>query len=197
MAKRLFDFFFSLLALTFLWPIMLVILLVVWLELPTTSPIFKQKRIGKSGEPFLLYKFRSMRTGSQKQGAITIGNKDNRITPVGVFIRRYKLDELPQLFNIVFGQMSIVGPRPEVEEYVSLYSQEQRKVLDVRPGLTDFASIKYVNENELLAQQQNPKEYYQNVIVPDKVKLGIDYVNQSSIATDLRIIWQTIASILK
>lgn len=158
---------------------------------------YKQVRVGRNGQDFWLYKFRSMRTGSDRKGLITIGDRDPRVTHSGYYIRKYKLDELPQLINVFKGDMSLVGPRPEVRKYVDLYSDEQKQVLSVRPGITDLASIKYRNENELLASADNPDWYYQNVIMQDKLKINLEYTKHSSLLFDIRVIAKTFHAIIK
>lgn len=144
----------------------------------------------------MLYKFRSMRSGAEKKGLITVGNKDNRTTQVGRFIRKYKLDELPQLINILRNEMSVVGPRPEVEKYVKLYNQKQRKVLSVKPGLTDLASLAYINENEILGQSENPEKTYVEEIMPAKLKLNLKYIEQQNFWVDLKVILMTLKKIV-
>lgn len=156
---------------------------------------YKQQRIGKDLKPFMLFKFRSMQTNSDKKGLLTVGNNDSRITKTGYYLRKYKLDELPQLINVLKGDMSIVGPRPEVEKYVKLYNQEQLKVFNVKPGITDWASIQYVNENEILARSNNPEKTYIDEIMPAKLKLNLEYVNNNSIFIDIKIIILTIKAI--
>ncbi|MEE1203359.1 MAG: sugar transferase, partial [Bacteroidales bacterium] len=157
--KRLFDVVCSFFGLLVLSP--LFVFLSLWVGLGSKGGVFyKQKRVGRFNKDFTLYKFRSMRVGSDKKGLLTIGGKDSRVTKAGFFIRKYKLDELPQLLNVLKGDMSFVGPRPEVRKYVDMYTERQLKVLDVRPGITDLASIKYRNENDLLATADNPEQYY-------------------------------------
>jgi lipopolysaccharide/colanic/teichoic acid biosynthesis glycosyltransferase len=136
-----------------------------------------------------------MFTDSDKKGLLTVGGRDPRITPVGYFLRKYKLDELPQLFNVLFGSMSLVGPRPEVRKYVDLYNEEQRKVLSVQPGITDYASLDYINENELLAKSQNPEETYIKEVMPAKLQLNLKYINEAGLGTDLKLIFKTIGKI--
>ena len=166
--KRLFDIVCSFFGLVFLSP--LFIFLSLWVGLSSRGGVFyKQRRVGLNGRDFTLYKFRSMAVGSDKKGLLTVGGKDNRVTKAGYFIRKYKLDELPQLFNVLKGDMSFVGPRPEVRKYVDMYSEEQKRVLSVRPGITDIASMKYRNENDILAKAENPEQYYIDVIMPDKL----------------------------
>ncbi|PID88886.1 MAG: glycosyl transferase, partial [Bacteroidia bacterium] len=137
---------------------------------------YRQTRVGKGNKDFRIYKFRTMRTNADKMGLLTVGGRDPRVTKVGYYLRKYKLDELPQLINVLIGDMSFVGPRPEVRKYVDLYTDTQKQVLNVRPGITDVASIAYRNENEILAQQDDPDAYYIDVIMPEKLRLNIDYL---------------------
>ena len=153
---------------------------------------YRQRRVGRCNRDFTIYKFRSMRVNSDRQGLLTIGGRDGRITKAGVFIRKYKLDELPQLFNVLRGDMSFVGPRPEVRKYVELYTEEQKKVLTVRPGITSLSSIKYRNENEILSRSDNPEQYYIDVIMQDKLAIELDYLEQRSLLTDIKVIVNTI-----
>ena len=156
--KRAFDLIFSFIILTTFLPFGIMIALFIMLSSPG-GIFYRQERIGKNGIPFMLYKFRSMRTHSDRSGTLTVGMNDSRITKVGVFIRKYKLDEFPQFINVLFGNMSVVGPRPEVKEFVDLYTEKQRKILEVKPGITDYASLEYFNENEILAQSSDPKKH--------------------------------------
>jgi lipopolysaccharide/colanic/teichoic acid biosynthesis glycosyltransferase len=156
---------------------------------------YKQVRVGKNNLDFKLFKFRTMRPNSEKLGLLTVGGRDPRVTIVGYYLRKYKLDELPQLLNVILGDMSLVGPRPEVRKYVELYNQEQKKVLMVKPGITDYASILYSKENELLATAENPEALYINEIMPHKLKLNMQYINNPGIITDLKIIFKTIIKI--
>ena len=155
-----------------------------------------QERIGKNGAPFKLFKFRTMRP-NQDGVKITIGHRDPRVARVGYYLRKFKVDEFPQLINILKGEMSVVGPRPEVEKYVAKYTIEQQKVLSVKPGLTDYASLEYVHESELLAQSNDPEYTYIHEIMPDKLRLNQRYINDQSLKTDLSIILRTIAKILR
>lgn len=189
--KRLFDITASFFGIIILSP--LLIFIGLWVGLSSKGGVFyTQTRVGKNNKDFKLYKFRSMRVNSDKQGLLTVGSKDSRITKAGYFIRKYKIDELPQLFNVLKGDMSFVGPRPEVRRYVDLYSKEQMQVLKVAPGITDPASIKYRNENDLLSSANNPEEYYIQYIMPDKLKINIDYINTQTFIKDIKIIFQTI-----
>ena len=193
--KRLFDITLSIPGLILLSP--LFIILAIWIKKDSKGPVFyKQIRIGKGGKEFYLYKFRSMRQGADKQGLLTVGGKDPRITKSGSFIRTYKLDEFPQLINVLKGDMSIVGPRPEVPKYVALYTRDQQKVLSVKPGISDWASIYFRNENELLAQAENPEEFYVSEVMPQKLLMNLKYINNNSLFIDVKIIFNTIKMVL-
>lgn len=188
--KRLLDITASGLGLIVLSPIFLV--LAIWIKLDSKGPVFyRQVRVGRNNKDFRIFKFRSMRVGSDKGSLITIGGRDPRITRSGYFIRKFKLDELPQLFNVLVGDMSLVGPRPEVRHYVDYWTAEQMHVLDVRPGITDPASIKFCNENELMAQVEDPEKYYIEVIMQEKIKLYLEYVEKHSFWYDLGLIFKT------
>ena len=194
--KRVFDLIVSSLGLLILSPLLLV--LAIWVKCDSPGPIFyRQLRVGRGNQDFWLFKFRSMQVEADKTGLITIGGHDLRVTRSGYYIRKYKLDELPQLINVFRGDMSLVGPRPEVRKYVNLYTSEQLKVLQVRPGITDPASIRYRNENELLAQVPDPEKYYREVIMPDKLKINLKYIANISFKNDLQIILHTFFAILK
>lgn len=196
MIKRLFDILASGLGLIILSPLFLILALCI--KIDSVGPVFyKQLRVGKNGKDFYLFKFRSMCKGSDKKGLITVGGRDPRVTRTGYYIRKYKLDELPQLINVFIGEMSLVGPRPEVRKYVEMYTPEQQKVLSVRPGITDLASICYRNENELLAQAKNPEEYYIHMIMPDKLRINLEYVRHSSFFYDLKLIFKTFVEIFR
>jgi len=192
--KRVFDIVASLLALLLLAPFLLVIAFLVALTSPGGA-FFRQERVGRGGVSFQLLKFRSMRPDSEAKGQITVGGRDPRITGVGYFLRRSKLDELPQLINVLLGDMSVVGPRPEVPRYVALYSEEQRNVLNVRPGITSLASIAYIDENEVLGRSQDPERTYIEEVMPAKLALDLRYVRERSLLLDLRIIGRTFARI--
>ncbi len=193
--KRLFDIVASGLGLLLVSPIFVV--LAIWIKIDSQGPVFyRQVRVGRGNKDFRLFKFRSMRVGADKQGLITIGGRDPRVTRSGYFIRKYKLDELPQLINVFVGDMSLVGPRPEVRKYVDMYTEGQLHVLDVRPGITDAASIAYRNENELLEQAENPDQYYIEVIMPDKLRINLEYVKNHSFWGDIRLILRTFWAIL-
>ena len=193
--KRFFDLVASGLGLLVLSPLFLV--LAVWIKCDSKGPVFyRQVRVGRNNRDFRLYKFRSMRVGSDKKGLITIGGHDPRVTRSGYYIRRYKLDELPQLINVFVGNMSLVGPRPEVRKYVDLYTPEQMHVLDVRPGITDLASIRYRNENELLERADDPDRYYVDVIMQDKLRINLEYVADHSFLKDIKLIGMTFRAIV-
>lgn len=191
--KRIFDIVASCSVLVLLSPLFIIIS--IWIALDSKGGIFyRQIRIGKNEKEFQLYKFRSMAVGSDKSGQLTIG-EDARITKSGKFIRKTKIDEFPQLLNIIFGDMSIVGPRPEVPKYVALYSDEQKKVLSIRPGLTDYASLEYFDEQSILGQSKDPEKAYISEIMPAKLKLNLRYIDEQSFVTDLKIIFKTIGKI--
>lgn len=194
--KRTFDLIASSLGLLLLSPLFLM--LAIWIKIDSEGPVFyRQVRVGKGNRDFRLFKFRSMRVGSDRKGLITVGGRDPRVTRSGYYIRKYKLDELPQLINVFTGDMSLVGPRPEVRKYVDLYTPEQMHVLDVRPGITDPASIRYLNENELLAQVEDPDRYYVEVIMQDKLQLNLEYVEKQSFRFDLQLIFKTFSEIIR
>jgi len=194
---RFFDILFSLLGIVFLIPLFLLFTLIIKLE-SKGNAFFKQIRVGEKGKHFNLLKFRTMIINAEKSGLqLTIGKKDNRITKVGYFLRKYKLDELPQLINVLKGDMSIVGPRPEVPKYVNLYTEKQRKVLNEKPGITDYASIEFINENEILAKAENPEQIYINEIMPDKIRFNLKYIENKSLKEYFKIIFYTIYQIFK
>lgn len=193
--KRVFDIVFASIILLFFLPFGLIISILILFS--SKGPAFYfQKRVGQFGEEFSLWKFRTMRPQSDVSGKLTVGMKDPRITSIGYFLRKYKLDEFPQFINVLKGDMSIVGPRPEVQEYVQLYNEEQRKVLDAKPGITDYASLHYFNENELLGRAEDPQKVYIEEIMPAKLKLNQEYVRQMSLVTDIRIMWSTFKRIV-
>lgn len=193
---RFFDIVFSFVGLIIVSPIFFIIALLVGLG-SKGGVIYRQERIGRHGQPFRLYKFRSMYTDADKKGLlITVGERDPRITPVGYFLRKYKLDELPQLLNVLKGEMSIVGPRPEVKRYVDLYTADQLRILNVRPGITDWASIKYKSENEILKQYPDPEKAYIEIVMPEKIKLNMNYINQPTVGSYFSIIFKTIQEII-
>lgn len=193
---RFFDLIFSIMGLVILSPLFIVLYLLIRIE-SKGGGFYSQERIGKNGKPFKLYKFRSMRNGSDKKGLITIGEKDNRITKTGFILRKYKLDELPQLWNVFIGDMSLVGPRPEVKKYTDLYTEEQKQVLHVRPGITDWASIKYVDENKILGESKTPDEAYVNLIMPNKIKLNMVYIQNQTLGEYFKIIFTTFKEIVR
>src|SRR5690554_5736338 len=193
--KRIFDLLFSFLGLVILSPFLLVIEILIVID--SKGDIFYlQQTVGKDNKDFNIFKFRTMRPNSDKQGLLTVGAKDSRITKIGVFLRKYKIDELPQLINILIGNISFVEPRPEVRKYVDLYNSEQKKVLTVKPGITDYASIEYSNENELLARSENPEKTYIEEIMPAKLELNLKYIKEASLLTDIKIIFKTFAKIV-
>ena len=194
--KRLFDIVASALGLIVLSPLFLI--LAVWIKLDSKGPVFyRQVRVGRHNKDFRIFKFRTMRQGSDAGSLVTIGEKDPRVTRSGYFIRKFKLDEFPQLINVLIGDMSLVGPRPEVRHYVDYWTPEQMRVLDVRPGITDTASIKFRNENELMEKAEDPEKYYIEVIMQEKLKLYLDYVDHHSFFGDIGLIFKTIWSIFK
>ena len=193
---RFFDFILSLVGLVVLAPIFIV--LAIWIKIDSKGPVFyKQVRVGKNSIDFELFKFRSMVVGADKKGLITVGGRDPRITHSGYFIRKYKLDELPQLINVLVGDMSLVGPRPEVRKYVELYTDEQQKVLSVKPGITDYASIEYVDENEILGKSSDPEKVYIEEIMPEKIKYNMKYMNNKSLFEYFKIILLTVLKIVR
>ena len=194
--KRLFDIVASGLGLIVLSPLFLI--LAIWIKLDSKGPVFyRQVRVGKDNKDFRIFKFRSMRVGIDKGSLVTIGGRDPRVTRSGYWIRKFKLDELPQLINVFIGDMSLVGPRPEVRHYVDYWTPEQMHVLDVRPGITDPASIKFRNENELMEQAEDPEKYYIEVIMQEKVKLYLEYVENHTFWGDIGLIFKTFWIIIK
>lgn len=194
--KRLFDILLSFVGLIILLPFF--ILISVWILLDSRGGIFyRQTRVGKNNIDFRLWKFRSMRPDSDKKGLLTVGGRDPRITSSGYFLRKYKIDELPQLINVLKGDMSFVGPRPEVRKYVDQYNDEQRKVLNVLPGITDVASLHYFEENELLSKSNDPEKTYIEEIMPAKLKLNLEYISKANLGTDIGMVFKTIGRIFK
>jgi lipopolysaccharide/colanic/teichoic acid biosynthesis glycosyltransferase len=188
--KRLFDIVFALIMLLLLAPLFLV--LACWVSFDSRGGVFfGQVRVGKDGKHFTLWKFRTMKPQSEKGGQLTVGSSDVRITRAGYFLRKFKVDELPQLWNVVRGEMSVVGPRPEVPRYVAHYTENQRSVLSIRPGITDYASLHYFNESDLLAKSENPEATYLNEVLPAKLHLNLVYVQSHTFWGDLRIILLT------
>ena len=193
---RFCDVFFSLLGLIVLSPIFVIIALCIVLD-SRGGVFYRQVRVGRDGKDFRLFKFRSMASGADKTGLITVGAKDSRVTRVGYFLRKYKLDELPQLLNVVRGEMSLVGPRPEVRKYVDMYTVEQRKVLAVAPGITDYASIEYADENTILGQARDPDRAYVEQIMPDKIRYNMKYIDNRCLKEYFKIIFLTLMKIVK
>jgi lipopolysaccharide/colanic/teichoic acid biosynthesis glycosyltransferase len=193
--KRTVDICISLLILAFFLPFGLLLMLFISLE-SAGGVFYLQERVGRNGQLFKLIKFRSMRPNADKGSQITIGNRDPRITRMGYFIRRFKLDEFPQFINVIKGDMSIVGPRPEVPHYVKLYTAEQKKVLAAKPGITDYASLAYFNENEILAKAADPQKVYLEQIMPAKIELNQRYLSDPSLFKDFKIIWLTALKIV-
>jgi lipopolysaccharide/colanic/teichoic acid biosynthesis glycosyltransferase len=188
--KRLFDIVASGLGLVFISPLFFV--LAIWIKMDSKGPVFyRQVRVGRGNKDFRIFKFRSMRVGADKGSLVTIGGHDPRVTRSGYFIRKFKFDELPQLINVFIGDMSLVGPRPEVRHYVDYWTPEQMHVLDVRPGITDPASIKFRNENELMEKAEDPEQYYVEVIMQEKIKLYLEYVEKHSFLYDIGLIFKT------
>lgn len=194
--KRIFDILFSILIVLVFLPFGMLI--AVWIALESKGGVFYfQERIGRFGKPFSLWKFRTMRKNADKQGKLTVGMRDPRITKSGYFIRKYKLDEFPQFINVLKGEMSIVGPRPEVKEYVDLYTKEQCEILNVKPGITDLASLEFFNENELLGKADDPQKVYIEQVLPAKIELNKKYIANPTIGADIKIIWRTFLKIVK
>ena len=193
---RFFDFILSLVGLVVLAPIFIV--LAIWIKMDSKGPVFyKQVRVGQNGIDFGLFKFRSMVVDADKKGLITVGGRDPRITHSGYFIRKYKLDELPQLINVLVGDMSLVGPRPEVRKYVDLYTDDQQKVLSVKPGITDYASIEYMDENEILGKSSDPEKTYIEEIMPEKIKYNMKYIQNKNVSEYFKIIFLTLLKIVR
>ncbi len=194
--KRLFDIIFSIIVLICFLPIGIFLSLWILFESPG-GIFFAQNRVGRNGVTFRLLKFRSMYVDAESLGRITVGARDARITKVGYYLRKYKLDEFPQFINVLKGEMSIVGPRPEVQEYVDLYTEDQRKILQVKPGITDLASLAYFHENELLAKSENPQQTYINEVLPAKIALNEKYLENPNLFMDLSIILKTVGKIFR
>lgn len=193
--KRLFDIIASGLGLIALSPVFAV--LAIWIKADSKGPVFyRQVRVGRGNKDFRLFKFRSMRPDSDKLGLITIGGHDPRVTRSGYYIRKYKLDELPQLINVFIGDMSLVGPRPEVRKYVDMYTSEQMRVLSVRPGITSLASIRYRNENDILAGADDPDRCYVERVMPDKLSIDLEYVDKATLWNDIKLIFSTFKEII-
>lgn len=192
---RFFDILFSLMGLILLSPLLVIVYAFIVLE-SKGGGFYEQKRVGLNGIEFKLYKFRSMVVGSDKKGLITIGGNDSRITKTGLFVRKFKIDELPQLYNVLIGDMSLVGPRPEVRKYVDLYTKEQNRIFNVKPGITDWASIIYSNENDILEKSDNPEQTYIQQIIPDKIKYNLIFINNYGTYEYFRIIICTLLKII-
>lgn len=193
--KRIFDIIISGCGLIFLSPLFLI--LSIWIKIDSRGPVFyRQVRVGRKNKDFCIFKFRSMRVGSDKGSLVTIGGHDPRVTKSGYYIRKYKFDEFPQLINVFIGDMSLVGPRPEVRHYVDYWTPDQMRVLDVRPGITDSASIKFRNENELMEKAKDPEDYYINMIMQEKIRLYLEYVQNASFFYDIKLIFKTFKVII-
>lgn len=196
MMKRLFDIVASACGLILLSPLFFIVS--VWIKLDSIGPVFyRQVRVGRYNKDFKIFKFRTMRIGADKGSLVTIGGRDPRVTRIGYYLRKFKIDELPQLINVFIGDMSLVGPRPEVRHYVNYWTPEQLHVLDVRPGITDPASIKFRNENELMESAEDPESFYINVIMQEKLKLYLEYVHNASFWYDIKLIFKTIYTVVK
>jgi len=193
--KRVLDIIIALIVLFLFLPFGIVISFLILLE-SKGGVFYKQERIGLHGKPFGLLKFRSMRPDSDKLGQLTVGERDPRVTNIGHFIRKYKLDEFPQFINVLIGEMSIIGPRPEVKKYVDLYSNEQRAILKVKPGITDYASIEYFDESRLLGESENPEQTYIQEIMPAKLILNQKYLANPNVLHDVKIMWLTFKKII-
>ena len=194
MLKRLSDILFSFFGIIILSPLLIIFSILILFD-SKGGVFYRQIRVGKGNVDFKLFKFRTMYLNSDSKGLLTVGSRDNRITKYGHFLRKYKLDELPQLFNVLIGDMSLVGPRPEVRKYVDMYNSEQLKVLSIKPGITDYASIKFSNESELLGKTNDPETVYIKEIMPEKLSLNLYYIKHQSFKTDLKIIIDTLKKI--
>jgi len=192
--KRLFDIVFSLIGIIILLPFYLIIAILIITD-SKGGAFYIQQRVGRHNKDFNLLKFRTMRPDSDKKGLLTVGERDRRITKIGYVLRKYKMDELPQLFNVFLGSMSFVGPRPEVRKYVDMYNETQMKVLNIKPGITDFAAIKYFNENKILARLIDPEKKYIDEVMPAKLSINLDYVNNRSFFMDIKILVKTFLKI--
>ena len=196
MVKRIFDFIFAIIGLLFLAPLFIIIAILIKIE--SKGPVlYKQLRVGRYNLDFKILKFRTMDMNADQLGLLTLGHSDPRITKIGYYLRKYKLDELPQLINVFIGNMSFVGPRPEVRKYVKLYNQYQMQVFEVRPGITDMASIEFRNESELLSGQEDPINYYIQEIMPKKIQINLKYLKQRNFLKDFVVILNTFKVIIK
>lgn len=194
--KRLFDIVASACGLILLSPLFFIVS--VWIKLDSIGPVFyRQVRVGRYNKDFKIFKFRTMRVGADKGSLVTIGGRDPRVTRIGYYLRKFKIDELPQLINVFIGDMSLVGPRPEVRHYVNYWTPEQLHTLDVRPGITDPASIKFRNENELMESAEDPESFYINIVMQEKLKLYLEYVHNASFWYDIKLIFKTIYTVVK
>lgn len=196
MSKRLFDIVFALFGLILLFPFLLLISILIKLD-SQGAVFFIQSRVGKNNKDFNIFKFRTMNIHSDDMGLLTLGNDDSRITKIGYFLRRYKIDEFPQLINIIKGDMSFVGPRPELRYYVNFYNEDDMVIFKVRPGITGLASLKYRNEVELLKAAENPEEFFIKTIIPDKLKYNKEYIRQQNFFFDLKLIGLTIVKVIR
>ena len=191
MLKRFFDLILSFIGLLIIVPILFLITILI--KISSSGPVFyKQARVGKNNKDFKIFKFRTMHVNAHKKGLLTVGGRDPRVTSIGYYLRKFKLDELPQLINVFKGDMSFVGPRPEVRQFVNLYSEIQMKVLNVKPGITDLASIEFRNENEILSKEEDPNQYYIDYIMPKKLEINLKYINQRNLLKDFVVIIKTI-----
>lgn len=194
--KRLLDIVISFIILLIFVPFGIIISLFIIIE-SRGGAFYIQQRVGRNGKPFGLYKFRTMRKNADESGKLTVGMRDARITKIGYLLRKTKLDEFPQFLNVLKGEMSIVGPRPEVQEYVDLYTEEQREILSVRPGITDYASLEYFNENKLLGDSLDPQKTYIEEIMPAKIELNRKYMLRPTVGHDIEIMWKTFVKIIR
>ena len=196
MIKRLFDLFFSLIGVIVLSPLLLIIAILIKISSP--GPVFyRGLRAGKNFKPFKIFKFRTMKAEAEKLGGPSTAGDDPRLTRIGKFLRKWKIDELPQLLNVIKGEISLVGPRPEVLEYAKLYQGEEKIVYTIKPGITDFASLWDVHEEEILKGSPDPEKTYLEKIRPEKVKLQMKYLKEMSLYTDIKIIWRTLLKLIK
>ncbi|WP_026135452.1 sugar transferase [Nafulsella turpanensis] len=193
--KRVFDLFLASIGVVALSPVFVVLFILIRKD-SKGGAFYLQKRVGRGGKEFNLIKFRTMHVNADKKGLLTVGNRDSRITRIGFYLRKYKVDELPQLFNVLLGNMSLVGPRPEVKKYTDLYTEDQKRVLTVKPGITDYASLFFINENEILEKEAFPEDAYLKKVLPEKLTLSLRYVDSQSLWVDLKIICLTLKKII-